>query len=193
LKVLPATTRRGWLWAAARLFGAGAAAALPPARAQPAAGGEHQIKAAFLYKFLAFVEWPATVFTRPDAPLVIGVLGAEAMADELAQATGQRQVNGRAVVVRKLQAGGPMAGLHVLFVGRAESPRAPAVLSRAKGQPLLVVSEADDVFAQGSTINFLVIGDKVRFDVALGPAEQAGLKISARLLAVARRVLPVPS
>lgn len=193
MKLRPVTTRRGWLQAAARLCSAGLCVGPASARAQPAASGEQQIKAAFLYKFLAFVEWPASVFARPDTPLVIGVIGAELVGDELAQATGQRQVNGRAVVVRKLQPGEPVGGLHVLFVGRAETARAPALLARARGQPLLVVSETDDVFAQGSTINFLVVGDKVRFDVALGPAEQAGLKISARLLAVARRVLPVPS
>lgn len=186
-------TRRGWLQAAVLLCGLGPSAVLPPAHAQAAGIGELQIKAAFLYKFLGFVEWPANTFMRPDAPVVIGVLGAQALGDELAQAIAGREINGRPVIVRQLSADEPVTGLHVLFVGRAESSRAPAVLGRARGQPLLVVSEADDVFALGSTINFLVVDDKVRFDVALGPAERAGIKISARLLGVARRVLPVPS
>lgn len=187
------STRRGWMRATLVLCGLGPSVVLQPARAQPAGIGENQIKAAFLYKFLGFVEWPQGVFIRPEAPLVIGVLGAEALGDELAQAIAHRQIDGRPVTVRRLRADEPVTGLHVLFVGRAESARAAAVLGRAKGRPLLVVSEADDVFALGSTINFLVVDDKVRFDVALGPAEQAGLKISARLLGVARRVLPIPS
>jgi hypothetical protein len=69
----------------------------------------------------------------------------------------------------------------------------PAIVAAAEGQPLLVVTEADDGLAAGGGINFVVVDDKVRFDIALRPIERAGLKISARLLAVARTVLPNPT
>lgn len=150
---------------------------------------EVQVKAAFLYKFIAFVEWPGQVFERPDSPLVIGVMGADALADELANVVSSRNANGRAIVTRKLRPNEPVAGLHMLFIGGADTARMAAVVASTKGRPMLTVTESDDVFALGSAINFVVVDNKVRFDVALRPAEQVNLKISSRLLAVARRVV----
>jgi len=160
-----------------------------PVLAQPNRNAEAQIKAAFLYKFGGFVEWPARVFERGDSAFAIGVLGADAVASELESLVPGRTVQGRPVAVRKLKRGDPLAGLHILFVGGSESARIAEILGAAKTQPLLVVSESDDAFSQGSMINFVAVEDKVRFDVALPPAERGQLKISARLLAVARKVI----
>jgi hypothetical protein len=177
-------------WALAALF-VGLAG---PAQAQTAAAdAEYQVKAAFLYKFLSFVEWPAATFRQAEAPVVIGVLGAEALADELSRVVVSRTVAGRPVSVRRFSAGDPVANLHVLFVGRAHDSRLPSIVGAAAGQALLIVTEADDGLRSGSIINFLVVDDKVRFDVALHRAEHAGLRISARLLSVARRVVTNPS
>lgn len=162
------------------------------ARAQPHAA-EYQVKAAFLYKFLSFVDWPAEVFERPDSPLVIGVLGADPLADELVAVVAERTAHGRPVAARKLRPGESVAGLHMLFVGRPGSAQLPALLDSAKGQPMLTVTESDEAFAQGSAINFVIVDNKVRFDVAPHAAELGNLKISSRLLAVARKVLPGPS
>jgi hypothetical protein len=161
-----------------------------PVQAQAA---EHQVKAAFLYKFLGFVDWPAEVFDKPDSPLVIGVLGADLLADELAAVVTERTAHGRRVVARKVQAGESLAGLHMLFVGRADSGRLPSLLDSAKGQPLLTVTESDEAFARGSAINFVLVDNKVRFDVAPRAAELGNLKISSRLLGVARKVVAGPS
>ena len=150
---------------------------------------EVRIKAAFLYKFCQFVEWPPAAFAAPDGAFTIGVVSADALADELAQVVSQRSVHGRPVVVRKLKRGAPLAGLHLLFVGGRDGGRLPEVLAAAKGRPTLTVTEAEDGDDPGSVINFVLVADKVRFDVALPPAEAGGLKISARLLAVARKVV----
>lgn len=158
-----------------------------------AAEAEYQVKAAFLYKFLSFVEWPAATFHQAEAPIVIGVLGAETLADELSRVVVSRTVAGRTVSVRHFSAGDPVAKLHVLFVGHAQASRLPSIVAAAAGQALLIVTESDDGLRFGSTINFLVVEDKVRFDVALHRAEQSGLRVSARLLSVARRVVTSPS
>jgi hypothetical protein len=150
---------------------------------------EYRIKAAFLYKFGGYIEWPERAFARADSPIAIGVMGADALADELAEIVAGRNVNGRPVSVRKLRAGDSIAGLHVLFIGRSDSGRLPEILAAAKGRPLLTVTESEQALDLGSVINFVVVDDKVRFDVALVPAEQGSLKISARLLAVARKVV----
>ena len=154
---------------------------------------EYRIKAAFLLKFVGFIDWPPVSFDRADAPFVIGVLGGAALGNELEQIASGRQVNGHPVRVRVLGRGDSSAGLQVLFVGRSEGARLNPVASATDGVPTLVVSESDGALAQGSAINFVVVDDKVRFDVALRAINRAGLKISARLLAVARVVQPDPS
>jgi len=121
--------------------------------------------------------------------VAIGVMGADALADELVQIVAGRNVNGRPVRVRKLRPGDPIAGLHVLFVGRADSGRLPEILAAAKGQALLTVTESEGGLELGSMINFVVVEDKVRFDVAPPPSESGNLRISARLLGVARKVV----
>ena len=162
------------------------------AQTEPRAA-EHQVKAAFLYKFLSFVDWPPQSFERADSPLVIGVLGADELAEELLATVNERTVRGHPLEVRKIRRGDSLAELCVLFVGRTDSAALPGLLGATKGRSLLTVTESDEALVQGSTINFVVVDNKVRFDVALGPAEQRNLKISSRLLAVARRVLPNPS
>jgi len=152
-------------------------------------GLETQIKAAFLYKFGGFVEWPAGAFTRADSTFTIGVLGADGVAAELERLVAGRTVHGRAIAVQKLKRGEPLAGLHLLFIGQPEASRLADILATAKGQPLLIVTETEDALARGSMINFITVEDKVRFDVALPPAERGHLRISSRLLAVARKVI----
>jgi hypothetical protein len=153
------------------------------------AAAETQIKAAFLYKFSAFVEWPPKAFSRPDSPFTIGVMGADELAAELEQIVKGRTVLERAVVVRRMRRGESIAGIQMLFIGQAEGARLTEILANAKGQSVLTVTESDDALSHGSMINFVFVDDKVRFDVALPQAERGALKISARLLAVARKVL----
>jgi hypothetical protein len=154
------------------------------AAAQPQ---EHEVKAAFLYKFLSFVEWPAQSFARAGAPLVIGVLGADEVHASLQEIVPGRSAQGRPLELRKLREGERPAGVHVLFVGRA----AAAALSKLGAQPgLLVVSEADGALEQGAMINFLRVEGRVRFEVAPEVAERRGLRISSRMLAVAQHVRP---
>ncbi len=154
------------------------------AAAQPQ---EHEVKAAFLFKFLSFVEWPAQSFARPAAPLVIGVLGAEDVHFALQEIVPGRSAQGRPLEVRKLKEGDRIAGVHLLFVGRA----AAAALPKLPAQPgLLVVSEADGALEQGAMINFLRVDGRVRFEVAPDAAERRGLRISSRMLAVAQHVKP---
>jgi hypothetical protein len=160
-----------------------------PALAQPERATDVQIKAAFLYKFGGFVEWPPKAFAGPGAAFTIGVLGADALAAELERIVSGRTVHDRPVNVRKLRRGESFAGLQVLFVGRAEGARLAEILQGTKGQALLVVTESEDALSHGSMINFVAAGDKVRFDVALPPAEREEIKISARLLGVARKVI----
>jgi YfiR/HmsC-like len=158
-------------------------------RAQTDPDAEYRVKAAFLYKFGSFVEWPEQAFPHADTPLAIGVIGADALADELAKIVTGRSLNGRPITVRKLRRGDSVSGLHILFIGRSDESRVADILSAAKGQALLTVTESEDGLEHGSSINFVIVDDKVRFDVALPRPEPGQIKISARLLAVARKVI----
>ena len=159
-----------------------------PALTAAQADREVQVKAAFLYKFGDFVEWPAAAFAGPDGVFVIGVVGADGVAEELEKVVTGRTVQERAVVVRRLRRGEPLGRLHVLFVGQSEAARLPELAAAAQGQPVLVVSDSENATTRGSMINFVSVEGRVRFDVALPSAERGNLKISARLLSVARRV-----
>jgi hypothetical protein len=156
---------------------------------QDSRAAEVQIKAAFLYKFGDFVQWPPAAFARADAPFAIGVMGADALAAALEQLVVNRTVQGRPIAVRRLRPGESLAGLHVLFIGRAESAHLGETLAATRGQALLTVTETENALASGSMINFVAEESRVRFDVALPSAERGQLKISSRLLAVARRVV----
>jgi hypothetical protein len=174
----------------ARLALAAALICAGAALAQSERTAEIQIKAAFLYKFGGFVEWPAVAFARADSPFTIGVHGADALAAELEQVVAGRSVHGRQVAVRRLRRGDALDGLHVLFVGQQEAARLAEIVAGLKGPTPLIVTESENALSRGSMINFVSAEDKVRFDVALLPAERGQLRISSRLLGVARKVVP---
>lgn len=154
-----------------------------------AAALERQVKAAYLFKFGAFVEWPDTSFARPDSPLLIGVAGSEQLAEDLERMVGARNVNGHPVKVRRVLPGDALADLHILFLDRSLGPGAiTAMLTDARSHALLTVSDAPEALAQGCMINFLVAEDKLRFDVVLRYVTPSRLRISARMLAVAHKV-----
>lgn len=163
---------------------------VPPAHAENTAASpalERRVKAAFLYKFLGYAEFPAGAFADGASPVTIGVLGADDLAAELARIVSGRTVNNRTIVVRVLRESELGAPVHLLFIGGFDAGRVGRLV-RAAGNALLVVTECDGGLQQGSAINFRIVDERVRFDVALDAAERNGIKLSSRLLTVANRV-----
>ncbi|MDN3576541.1 YfiR family protein [Chitinimonas viridis] len=149
---------------------------------------EYKVKAAYLYKFSSYIEWPDSAFTSPDAPLIIGVLGADAVAHELEALLAGRSSQQHPLALKRLQAGADLAGIHILFIGKREADNLKPLLQPLQTRPVLVVTESANALAAGSIINFVLHDQRVRFEIALGKAEHSGLKLSARLLAVATQV-----
>jgi hypothetical protein len=148
---------------------------------------EHEVKAAFLFRFLAYVEWPETAFPNNSAPIVVGVLGADEVEVALSAMVADRTAQGRPIEVRKLNEGDPPKGLHMLFV----SSGVEVDLSRLARQPgLLVVSDDKSSLDHGAMISLVRVGSNVRFQVAPEAAERSGLRISSRMLAVAQLIKP---
>lgn len=168
-----------------------ALAAWPPGPAKAAYGAatlEDPVKAAFLYKFASFVEWPPQAFPAPDTPITIGVLGAERIAAELARMVAGRAAQGRSISVRRLAADESVAGLHILFVGRAEAGRLQRLAQAARPHAVLLVTDSEGALGRGSMINFVLADRRLRFEIALDAAERSGLRLSSRLLSVALHV-----
>lgn len=167
---------------------AGALASLPAHAQGDEPELERSVKAAFLYKFLMYTEFPASAFADPAAPLVIGVSGADDMARDLARLVAGRTVNRRQVVVRTVRDNEAPDGLHLLFVGGGDAGRLARIARPGPAAPLLVVTEADNGLQHGSVINFRIISERVRFDVSLDAADKNKIKLSSRLLTVANHV-----
>lgn len=167
------------------------AAALCEAAEEPARVVQERIKAAFLYKFAAYVEWPRDTFADAQTPIVIGVAGADGLARELEQAVVGRQVGGRALEVRRLARGESASDCcQILFVGAGhERGRATQLLADARGRPVLTVTETATEHPKGSIINFLAVDDRIRFDISREAAERNGLQVRSQLLGVARQVV----
>jgi hypothetical protein len=149
-------------------------------RAQPAAS-EHQIKAAFLYNFAKFVQWP--VPSGAAGPIAICVLGRDPFGSILEATVQDKNINGRALAVRRLQE--PSSACHILFVSESESARLAPVLHSAETAGQLTVGELPSFTESGGMIGFVVKGNKVRFEINLDAANRAHIQISSRLLQLA--------
>jgi YfiR/HmsC-like len=148
---------------------------------------EYAIKAAFLYHFSNYVEWPAESFSSPDQPFVIGVYGTNpfgAMLDEVAH---KKKVDGRAIQVRVVKSIAEAERCQILFVP-ASVPRdvQDAVLRATIQYPVLAVGETDDFVNRGGNVQFFLEGNKVRFAFGADALKRDDLKVSSKLLALAK-------
>lgn len=158
-----------------------------PARAQ-APDGEAQIKAAYVYNFLKFVEWPVESFERPNDPLVVGIVGDGPMADATERLLSLQQVGERPVVVRHVKWDKPLAGVHAVVVTETDVKKLRRVLEAASLGHILSIGEGAAFASTGGVIGLVIEGRKVRFDIDLDVANTTGLKVSSKLLALTRVV-----
>jgi hypothetical protein len=150
---------------------------------------EYPVKAAFLYHFLEFVEWPAAS-PLPPSRVTIGVLGRDPFGEVLDKAILKKVVAGRTLTVRRFTSIAALERCEILFISSSEMPRLAEILGRLKGAAVLTVGEADSFAQRGGMIGFVLEDDRVRLEINRAAAERAGLQISSKLLAVARLVKP---
>lgn len=146
---------------------------------------EDQIKAAFLFNFTKFVEWPQECFADDSSPLVIAVLGTNQFGDELSKVVRDRKVNGRDIVVTTVTSLAAPRAFHLLFVNAQAEAQFRGHLGRLRAAGVLTVGESEHFIAGGGIIVFTLEADKVRFEINQTAAEQARLKLSAQLLKLA--------
>jgi hypothetical protein len=157
-----------------------------PGRAQQAS--EYQVKAAFLYNFTKFVEWPAEVFPSADAPLQICVLGQDRFGRDFDDLIAGRIVNGHRLQALRLSDERSAKACQIVFIASSDKREMQRVLQGLKGTSILTVGDTAGFADMGGMINFVLDGNRVRFEINPKAAEQARLKLSARLLTVAKLV-----
>jgi hypothetical protein len=176
------------------LFGALAAsvALLPVAvslSAQIARANEAELKAAFLYNFIKFTEWPREQMANKKDPFVIGVLGKDPFGAALDRAIEGETFQQKPIVVRRFARMDESVGnSHALFIGVSEESNLPVILKLLDGQAILTMSEIETFIEQGGGIELQKEGNKLAFEVNVGAARRAGLGISAQLLRLAKLV-----
>jgi hypothetical protein len=157
-----------------------------PARAQEITAPEDKVKAAFLYNFTKFVEWPTNVFATPDAPLVIGVLGRDPFGQVLDDTLKNKTVKNRRVVLVRCKRTEDAAGCHVLYICDSEQKKLPAILGELRGKPILTVSDLDGFSRQGGMIELIKSEDTIGFEINRKAADREGLRLSSKLLRLDR-------
>ena len=160
------------------------------AGAQQGAYQEYDVKAAFLYNFTKFVEWPPDAFESPDSPMAICVFGDDPFGESLDAVVRGETLNGRRLEVRRTRSLQDLRDCHTLFVPGAERERFAEVFSALRDASVLTVGEVDGFLPQGGVIRFVVDQGRVRFEVNLDAAERSRLKLSSKLLRLARAVYP---
>jgi hypothetical protein len=147
---------------------------------------EYQVKAAFLYNFAKFVEWPREAFGKSTDPIGICVIGQNPFGSSLEDAVSGKTVNGRAFVVRQISDIKQASRCHILFVSASERRRYSAILGDARAGGVLTVGETDGFAEQGGMVNLKLESGRVQIQINLSAAEEARVRISSKLLSLAQ-------
>lgn len=153
------------------------------------ANREYAIKAAYLYQFGRYVQWPSDTFPNDDTPLVIGVLGDNPFGTVLEEIARTKRIDGRPIIVRLFATAHEYSRCHILFLSASLSPQQKAAaIKKARKSAILLVGEEPGFAEQGGVVNFFVDENRVRFEINVAVASEEQLKISSKLLSLAKIV-----
>ncbi len=155
----------------------------PPSR-------EYQLKAAFLFNFSQFVEWPESSFTSDNGPLVIGVVGENPFGGYLAETVSGEKVNNHPLIIRYYSNPEEIKNCHILFINLTDAKKIERITDNLKGQAVLTVSDAPDFAKYGGMIKFFTRDNKIKFLINHEAAKAANLVISSKLLRLAEIYQP---
>jgi hypothetical protein len=149
---------------------------------------EYEVKAAFLYSFATFIDWPGDAVPDAGDAFIIGVLGTDPFGPVLDAIAASKTVRGKRIVVRRFATLEDYTPCHILFVADSERARMRGVVEKLRDAPVLLVADTEGFARVGGAINLVIEDNKVRFEINQAAAEHAGLKISSKLLRLARLV-----
>lgn len=159
-----------------------------PLEIRAQASRDSDLKAAFLFNFLTFVDWPAEVFSEAESPFVIGVMGSDLVRNALNEIVAGERVGNRPIVVRSIIRLGDIGDCHILYVDRRESWQLGRVLESASGSSILTVADIPGFARNGGIIEFQTESRLIRLNINRQNAREAKLRISSKLLQLARVV-----
>lgn len=158
--------------------------ALESRAAMPAAK-EYEVKAAFLFNFAQYVEWPQEMFPTQTAPIIIGILGDDLFGGELERIVRDETVRGRPIAIHRSRQVENLKHCHLLFISKSERARLAHIFASLAGRRCLTVGETDRFAHTGGIINFRLQSANVRFEINPEAARRSGLTISSKLLRLA--------
>lgn len=164
-----------------------------PGVAQTNAPTEYQLKAAFLFNFAKFVEWPPDSFAAPQSDFTICILGADPFGQAIDKTLRGRAIDGHTVAIRRLRNTADLRRCQIAFISASEQGHVQNILKTIRGANVLVVGETPGFAASGGAIQFEMQDRRIRFVINPEAAEQAGLWVSSKLLSLATIVHAAPS
>jgi len=150
---------------------------------------EYQVKAAFLYNFAKFIDWPPTAFLRPDDPFTICLAG-DPFAGALDKVIQGEVLNGRKLSIRRMTAADSAAGCQIVYVAPMQERRYAETNAVPLNSPILTVGETEDFINNGGMIRFIQTGHRIQFQINADAVSRTSLKVSSRLLRLAEIVRP---
>lgn len=151
-----------------------------------------QLEATFLFKFLQYVDWPAKAFASAESPYVIGMVGNDPLGAALDATIAGEQFKGRRIEAHRYSSVSQAGKCHVLFISSSEAARLPSVLDKLRGRSILTVSDIPDFAQRGGMIGFFDQDRRIRFQINVEAAQEAGLSISSKLLQLAQIIHSSP-
>jgi hypothetical protein len=151
---------------------------------------EYQVKAAFLFNFTQFIEWPAGSFSSTSAPLVIGIVGKNPFGNYLEETVSGENVNGHPLVVQQYKTVEDIKNCHILFLNLTDAAKIEQALTGIKSRSVLTVSDGPNFMKQGGMVRFFTRKNKIQFQVNTELTKAANLSISSKLLRLAEIYVP---
>ena len=159
----------------------------PNVQSEDAVSHEYVLKAAYLFNFAKFVEWPAKAFADDQGVIKFCVLGKDPFGGAL-ELIKDKMVNRRKVVIRRSATIGDLEGCHILFISKSEKKELARIFAYLKDSYVLTVGDTENFADRGGVINFTTVGKKLRFEINMNAAQRSGLRISSKLLKLATSV-----
>lgn len=161
----------------------------PAPRPQNETPSEYEVKAGFLYNFSLFVRWPDSAFEGPSSPLIFGVYGEDPFGSVLDRTLAGKRVGEREILIRRFDRLQDIQSCHLLFIPRSSAQELRRIFARFAQRPVLLVGEQAGFASEGGLINFYLEKSRVRFEINPEEARRRELRISSKLLGLARIVV----
>jgi hypothetical protein len=147
---------------------------------------EYEVKAAYVFNFAKFVDWPSTAFSAKNSPIIIGIIGDDEFGTLLGNIVRGKTIQEHTIAVRPLKWPSDLSSCHIIFISASEQKQMKQITDSLHDRPVLTITEAEEDLQTKGIMNLIVEGGRVQFEIDIAGAEKAHLQISSKLLRLAR-------